>query len=58
MPMAENFLSNKDIIEQYLPEDASIESFEFDTCSGPDCLDYTPKGKKSDIVYCYIGTLI
>ena len=45
LPMSEPFLSNKNIIERYLPEDASVQSFEFNTCSGSNCFDYAPEGK-------------
>ena len=46
MPMAEPFLSNKNVIARYLPKGTTIQSFEFDTCSGANCFDFTPEGMK------------
>ena len=44
LPMSEPFLSNQRVIARYLPEDWSIQSFDFDSCSEPNCNDFTPEG--------------
>ena len=48
MPLAEVFLKDKNTIAKYLPEDAAIQSFAFDTCKGSNCFDFIPKGKDID----------
>ena len=50
MPMAEPFLSNQDVIAQYLPGYASVESFDFDSCSGSNCFDFSPESENPYVV--------
>ena len=47
MPLGEPFLSNRDAIERYLPEDATMTSFEFDTCSESNCFSFSPESKEN-----------
>lgn len=54
MPSSEVWLSSKDTMEQFLPENAAIESFDFDTCTGSNCLDFTPEDSQTT-VSCYSG---
>lgn len=43
--MAESFLADRDLNEAYLPEDISLEDFDFETCTGANCNDITPACK-------------
>ena len=45
MPTSESWLSSKAIMEQFLPEDAAIESFDYKTCTGSNCFELAASGK-------------
>ena len=57
MPVAESFIGNRNTLERYLPDTASIQSFEFDTCSGSNCFDFE-SGSKKNIVYENIALIL
>ena len=45
LPSSKPFLASQEVLESYFPEDTTVSSFEFDTCSGNNCFEYSPESK-------------
>ena len=45
LTMAEPFLSSENVMESYLPSSFSLQSFQFEKCSGSNCFQYSSNGE-------------
>ena len=48
-PQSEAFLGSESVSEDYLPEDFNLVDFDFETCSGANCIEVSSNGKLSKL---------
>ena len=58
MPSAETFLSSKAVFERYLPNDATVADFNFETCQGSDCFKIGAGKTILEKNYCWTCNLL
>jgi len=56
MPFSEPFLKDASYFGKFLPKDGSLRSYEFDTCTGINCFEFSSDAQ--DTISCYDGVTV